>query len=415
VSTTAGPGLADAPDVSVGFFPLIRRAEDGEWIVGCAPHGPFIALPDVGVETIDLLSGGATVAGAMRELYERHGELVDVASFVGGLDQIGFIATIAGRPTRRSEQRRPRGAALRWLRPEHVSWLPTRGVAGLWLAMMAAATAILIARPRTLPHVSDLVWAPSVVLVMLADVAVLSVVTFLHELSHLAVARAHGIAGRISISTRLTFLVAQTDVTGAWALPRRRRITIYLAGMATDLGLAAACILVLPSLDPAGLTATFVRSLVLTLAMSVLLEFTFFLRTDVYFLVQDLAKCRNLYGDARRLLAYWAGRCIRIASIPDPRTGLPRHEQRAVTSYAPLLAAGTLVTLGVFAAVTLPVSIRMIIMSTGHVTNGLHSRSCTEVADGVLSLGLMAGLDGTLLALSLMKIGRTARRLTANR
>lgn len=52
-------------------------------------------------------------------------------------------------------------------------------------------------------------------------------------------------------------------------------------------------------------------------------------------------------------------------------------------------------------------------MSTGHVANGLHAHSLTELADGVLSLGLMAGLDGTLLVLSLRKIGPAARRLTA--
>jgi hypothetical protein len=37
----------------------------------------------------------------------------------------------------------------------------------------------------------------------------------------------------------LSILVAQTDVSGIWAAPRRTRITTYLAGIAVDLLIAA--------------------------------------------------------------------------------------------------------------------------------------------------------------------------------
>ncbi len=418
MSADTRPELADAPEMLVEFYPLIRRAEEGEWIIGRAPHGPFIALPDVGIETIDLLTGGETVAGAMRQLCERHGDLVDVAAFVESLDRIGLIATIAGRPALGPERQRPHGAALAWLRPEHVRWLPTRVVAGLWISLIAAATTVLLTAPRTRPHFSDLVWSHSALLVILAAVVLLSAATFLHELGHLAVARAYGIAGTISVSTRLTFLVAQTDVSGAWALPRSRRILIYLAGMATELAIAAACVLALPALDWASGTATLLRSVVLTLVLSVLFECTFFLRTDVYYLVQDLAKCRNLYADARCLLGYWAARYLRIGSFlaggreaTDPRSGLARREQRVITGYTPFLLTGVLVTLAVFATVMLPMYIQMIIVSVDDVTRGLRAHSLAELADGIVSLAVMAGFDGLLLVLSVKKIARATRRL----
>jgi hypothetical protein len=44
-----------------------------------------------------------------------------------------------------------------------------------------------------------------------------------HELAHLAAARSLGVPARIGLSTRLFYLVAQTDVSGIWAAPRRAR------------------------------------------------------------------------------------------------------------------------------------------------------------------------------------------------
>ncbi len=49
------------------------------------------------------------------------------------------------------------------------------------------------------------------------DAAIGWVLIALHELGHLATARAAGAPARISLGTRLQFLVAQTDVSGVWA------------------------------------------------------------------------------------------------------------------------------------------------------------------------------------------------------
>ena len=77
-------------------------------------------------------------------------------------------------------------------------------------------------------------------------------------------------------------------------------------------------------------------------------QFLVFMRTDVYFLLQDLSGCRNMYGDASAYARHLALRLLRRPS-PDPLTVL---ERRALRTYAVLLVAGTAACLGVAFAVT---------------------------------------------------------------
>ena len=61
----------------------------------------------------------------------------------------------------------------------------------------------------------------------------------LHECAHWLAARAVGVPARIRISRRLFFLAFETDLTGLWSVPRRRRFGAILAGMALDAAILA--------------------------------------------------------------------------------------------------------------------------------------------------------------------------------
>jgi hypothetical protein len=248
--------------------------------------------------------------------------------------------------------------------------------------------------------------------VTLVDLLVASVIIAAHEASHLALARAYGVPGTISISTRFILLVAQTDVTGAWMLPRRRRFAIYLVGMATEVALAAVLVLVLPTLTPTGLAATFVRATVLSLGLGVLIQFNLWLRTDVYFVLQDLARCRNLYGDARRLLAHWVRLAVGRPGRPDPRAAMPAHERRAVTAYAPMLLTGVALMVAVFVLVTLPVLVRMVGLAVGDLAP---DRSTVDHLDGAVSLLVLAFFHGAVVVLSVHKVRSFVRRRYGSR
>jgi hypothetical protein len=148
------------------------------------------------------------------------------------------------------------------------------------------------------------------------------------------------VPGRIRFGTRLQFLVVQTEISGVWLCDRRTRITVYLSGMATGLAIASCGLLAEAVSGPSPLPAM----VVVIVAASVVYEFLVFMRTDVYFLVQDLLGCRNLYGDASAFCRHLLRRALGRRSS-DPLGALRRKERRRVRGYAVFLVLGTVATL----------------------------------------------------------------------
>ncbi|WP_169981140.1 hypothetical protein [Microbispora sp. H10836] len=333
---------------------LAFRRDGSQWIVGRPDGDEFVAVPYEGMRAIELLSAGVTVEETERRLRAETGVNLDVGDFVRALGTLGFVekpgapAASAGPPTF------PR------LRPRHVRWTLHPLLHLLVAGLIAAGIATAVVRRETLPGWRDLLWSERGTLVLASQIVVGWALIFLHELAHLSAARAAGVPGRIRLGTRLQFLAVQTEVSGVWLAGRRVRLTVYLAGMATDASACSAALL---------LTAVVGRqpalSLVALTSLGMLAtQFLVFMRTDVYFLLQDLSGCRDMYGDASAYVRHLALRLLRRPS-PDPLAGLPRRERRALRTYAVLLVVGTAACLGVAFAVTAPATLTLLGRAVG--------------------------------------------------
>jgi putative peptide zinc metalloprotease protein len=81
--------------------------------------------------------------------------------------------------------------------------------------------------------------------------------------------------------------------------------------------------------------------------------------------VQDLAGCRNLYGDATAYL-----RSLLRRGTTDPSAAMPRRERRAVRAYAPVLAIGTVLCLFFAATVTVPITVALFARAVRAIGDG---------------------------------------------
>jgi hypothetical protein len=84
------------------------------------------------------------------------------------------------------------------------------------------------------PHVTQLFFLPNPVLSVALLAAIGMPLAMTHELAHWLGARINGVLARITISRGYYMLVAQTDLSALWAVPRRRRFPPLLAGIAWD-------------------------------------------------------------------------------------------------------------------------------------------------------------------------------------
>lgn len=350
----------------VRLHPLDSRPDGDEWIVGRMATGRFVALPEVGKQALDLLDQGLTPAEVGERLRVRTGDDIDVPDFVEALLGLGFVAEVDGRAI---DQEPPPTPTFAWIRPSHVRWLLSPAVP-VAVALLIAFT--LLTRPPVPLDYRTLLWSSHGSAVIALGAGVGWGLLLLHECAHLLTARATGVAGRMRLGTRLQFLVMQTDISGIELAPRRHRLTAYLAGIATNLTAASLAALA------AGATTGTPRRVLAAVALLALLPLPFqlmvFMRTDLYFVLQDLTRCRDLFGDGvaftryrfRRLLRRRDGRTDDV----DPSLRLPPNERRAVRVYSVVLVLGTALCLAFFAAVTLPADVTLFARAVGRLGPG---------------------------------------------
>jgi hypothetical protein len=216
---------------------------------------------------------------------------------------------------------------------------------------------------------------------------------------------------RISFATRLHHLVLQTDVTAIWAVPRRYRYRVYLSGMLCDLAVICTAILLTAHTSLPPLADRLLGALIVVLAAAMVLQAQLFMRTDLYFVLLDVLRCRNLFHDGlayTRYLLRRLGHAIapaRIAVTPDPSADLPAPERRAVRVYAAAVVTGSTIALGSFALYGLPILIHAIATALTAVSNGIKGGNALAAIDATLIILV----EGTLQTIFLITFYRRHR------
>ncbi|MFJ1936641.1 hypothetical protein ACIOGZ_28770 [Kitasatospora sp. NPDC088160] len=385
MSAATGPSPVTG-DSRVRLHPLQTRSAGDTVIVGRMATGNLIELPPVGGRVIELLGHGLTVQECARRLASESGEDLDVADFVHALAAVGFVDAVDGVPVPGPAPRRP---ALPWITPRRAAWSLSPALPWTVGLLTAAAVAVVICEPALVPGYRALLWSPHGSLVLLAVFGVGWPLVLLHELAHLVTARATGVPARVELGTRLQFLVAQTDMSGIELAPRRHRLTAYLSGMAVNL--VAACVGVLGAAAAGpGPLRTALQILVLLSLLPLAWQFLVFMRTDVYYVLQDFTGSADLYAEGLAYTRYVAARLLPLSRrVPtDPTAGLGPRQRRAARLYSTVLVAGTAACLTALALVTAPTDLALLVRAAAQLGPG---HGALERLDGATVLVLLGG------------------------
>ncbi|MEU3454980.1 hypothetical protein ABZ671_15470 [Micromonospora sp. NPDC006766] len=351
----------------VRLHPLhIGDVEDGVCEVGRADTGVFVELPVEGVDLIRWIGDALPLGEVRRRFVERYGGEPDLADFLDGIASCGFVREAAGVESSAGEAAAPgqaaggepprRGLALLANLPQRrVAWLLTPPMMVAYLAAWLAVPAMLLWQPTLRPAPADAFLLDRVLANALAVAAIAWTLVLLHEMAHAVAVRALGVTGRLSLSRRLWFMVAQTEMSGVRSVPRRRRYAPYLAGLTWDLLLMAGCL----GLQLAGFGGRPIRTVAYTLTLSVVYQFLVFMRTDMYYVLGNWLRLGDLMGDTRRWLANLANRLVGRPPRHD-LSGVPDREIRIIRWYAPVYLLGSLAVTAALLALTLPAMIKMV-------------------------------------------------------
>ncbi|MEV0230829.1 hypothetical protein [Nonomuraea sp. NPDC050786] len=378
----------------VDFHPLIVRPDDDDpevVVVGRSEIGEFIELPSVYGDAIRLLGTGLSISATEERIATEQEVELDVAELVEALADLGFVHSVNGQPLPDPMANAPRSHFSR-LTERHVAWLFSRPMKIAWLLVMGAALVTLAMRPDLLPNYTDFFWGDYVGLTVLVNTVMMSMSISMHELMHLTAARSLGVPGRIGFGTRLHNLVVQTDVTAVWGLPRRSRYRVYLAGIAWDLFLMASLTLLVAHVAMPQPVKAVLQALVVCVLMALPFQLQVYMRTDLYYVLRDLLRTRNLFDDGLAYARYLVARTVAVlrrrpAPVDDPTTELAPHERRATRIYSVFLALGATISLGFFALFGVPIAIAALV------------RALHTIADGYNGGPVLLALDSALLLL----------------
>jgi putative peptide zinc metalloprotease protein len=413
-TTDAVPALTDGS--TVGVTRLGYRCERDSWTVGSLDTGEAIDVPAIAVTVLRALEQGKTIGTAADIAEQEHGERPDVCSFVTDLAELGFIritaqtAPVCGTGVAES------GSSLQWLKARHVSLAFHPATVTVASVLIVCAFCLAAAAGRLdLSYRSVFISRyPAVVIAWSA--CVMALTAMLHEFSHLAAARVAGIPARISLSSRLIFLTPQTAAPLLWLASRRDRFRFYLAGTCCDVTFAAGCALTTLYCRTGTLPAKMASAAMLMLILGIASEFLFCMRTDIYLVVQELTRCRNLFGDARAYGQYLTSLVRALATHrahpADPTADLPAHEQWPVRVYCAFMVIGSAALVALTAAYGLPLAVVLYVRAAHELVSGQALRvldgAVTFIIDGSSNL-----LLARLLALRWARRPRTASQLAA--
>jgi putative peptide zinc metalloprotease protein len=382
-------------DTRLTLHPLLTHEEGEAWIVGRQKTGQFVEVSAPAVTLLRALEHGESVANAENQVLTIHACKVDGLAFVRELVGLGFVSSVDGTPCGDTVTL----PSLGWLRRDHIRWLFTWPT---YLIIFAFITwnmlTALLAGNLVLGYHAYFVtrWQGF----NLAWLSVLTVATIgIHELAHLAAARSEDVHAKIGLGTRLAFLCAQTTVSGLWGVSRKIRLRVYLAGSAADLFIISCCLFALRAGSINGFAERSLQALMLSLWLGIARQLEMYMRTDGYFVLQELLRCKNLYHDSWQYLGYLAQRAKFIHGSRDRLTDttleIPAHERRPVKIYSVFMLLSISITLALFALYAAPITLTLFTRALSEVVYGVTVGSPLRVADGMAAIVA----EGALLAL----------------
>jgi hypothetical protein len=341
------------PETVLRVRDLSVVAQGADFLVGDPRMSRFVVLPEIGVRVIELLRAGRQVGDVAVAASEHAGTDVDVIDFAESLCALGFADISDEAPVAEPVQGPPRWAGL-------VNGRGTQAVAAL--AALGCVVAFVVS-PAVRPSADDMFFLGTPA----RSLAALMLVTYglrgAHEVCHWLAARAEGVPARIDVARRLYLLVFETDLTGLWALPRRRRFWPLLIGMGFDAVVLAAVLAARLAADagwwrPAPVVDGLLGALVLLQVAGIVSQFFVFLRTDVYAVFAVATGCFNLWRVTRSTLRHRLG--LARARHRAELDGAHPRDRAVARWFSWVYAAGMLLALWFFAVFFVPAVVHLV-------------------------------------------------------
>ncbi|MBU7030833.1 MAG: hypothetical protein HXS48_28125 [Theionarchaea archaeon] len=381
------------PESTFEFFDLHIGKEGEDYIVGRQDTGVYISLPEPGVEAINVLREGKSLKEAEAFLSEKYGEEITLKGLVEDFIECGFIKSVDGVVLEQVHELKE--YHFTWVKKSHVKWLFSKVTVGLQIVFIVSGGFLLFYKGY-IPTYSDLFFHPWYTVVGGVTFVCAWLLVFKHEFYHLLAAKNYGVEGQFSFSHRLYFVVAETDLTNVWSLPKRQRYVVYFAGLLTDFFFMALCFWLRFLADSgvinlSGFGYALVKGLILMQLTQILWQFLFFMKTDIYYVIVTMFRTTDLLADTHRYIKEKLHQYFNVFSKQDLSL-ISERERKVIKYYSVFYLLGSCVTMVVFLFYLLPITVEFLAGSLEGVLYGAFA----EKTDGLVFISILIVYLGLL-------------------
>jgi putative peptide zinc metalloprotease protein len=335
-------------DTKVSLRPLTIRKDKKNYIIEDESTGEFFEMPKVCIDAIDMINQGKAldqVENALKTQYPH--EDVDVLDFVSQLLELELVSELNGKEITRIVEAE-NNTGFTWI-PSSIGRFFFHSISvKLYIGLLAASIGMLLINPGLFPRYTDLF----VFDLMLKNVAAWLLITFLlvllHEFGHVLAVRSEGLPAKIELGHRLFFIVLETDMSQVWKLPAEKRTKLYLAGMYFDMTVLFLAITAQFFLMEGTIFNGLLKLVVLDTFIRLTYQAAVFMKTDLYYVIENKTGCYNLMENGRGFLAKW------LPFLKVSQTETFAGEEKIVRRYAGFYLTGVAITIAITAYYYIP-------------------------------------------------------------
>jgi putative peptide zinc metalloprotease protein len=285
------------------LHPLNIRKEKKYYIVEDLETSEFYEMPEVCVVAIRSIMEGGPLGKIEEELSSKFPtETVNLVEFARQLVELEMVKEIDGIAL---EERKGLAKKQGFVKvtPAMGKFFFNKYSKIIYFVLFILNISILTIHPNLFPHYKDVFVYDVIFQNIFVWFVIGGILVFIHELGHIISIRAHDLSTNLTVGHRLFLLVLETDLSLGWKLSPKERITLYLAGVCFDnviLFLALLIQLLFPNSSDVFLGV--MAFIVLDILIRFIYQCCVYMKTDFYYVLENLTECNNLMENAKALI-----------------------------------------------------------------------------------------------------------------
>jgi putative peptide zinc metalloprotease protein len=287
----------------IKLVPINIQKDKKHFIVEDKNSGEFYEMPEICIEAIHLMNDGMALGEIEQFLKGKYpDEEVDLLDFAKQLMELQLIAEIDGVKIDIHEKGKEEHG-FQWVSPKLGKFFFNQVSLVVYSIFFVGIILMFILEPSLFPHYKDLFIFHLLAFNIPGWLILSFILVMIHEFGHILAVRSFNLPTKLGIGHRLFLVVLETDMSSVWKLPSKDRNVLFLAGLCFDTTMLFFVLLAqLIFADGPFIFLGFIRLAALDIFIRMIYQCCFYMKTDIYYVIENLTGCYNLMENAEQVI-----------------------------------------------------------------------------------------------------------------